>query len=395
MQTSRVLVVEDEFLLAREMAIALEAGGFEIAGVAPSTGAALRLARSERVDIAILDLDIRGTALREVLALLAAQGVRLVYITSDSRSDLPGLAPPSLQFEKPVPASFIVAALRHDLDGAGAQPLRPPAVPSAPSPPDQPPGIRVAIAMRDALLREGLARILKEDDFSVSIEGRGPQAILDRPGPLPDILLCDGADLSPRLLDAALPLRRRSRLPAFVFLLSGPPGSDLLQLGDRLGTWTWLAKDISPARLKQALRRFAGSEGAPAILPRRPRPAEPRLAPRPGDQRPGDQRLADDRAGELRPGDGRRHEALPAEPWRRLPPAKAQPHLSDRERQIAAGLVCGYSNKHIANRLKISEGTVKTHMKAILKKTRARNRTQGALWAIAHGITGEEFERPG
>ena len=60
--------------------------------------------------------------------------------------------------------------------------------------------------------------------------------------------------------------------------------------------------------------------------------------------------------------------------------------LSDREMQILGYLRKGAQNKQIANDLKISDGTVKVHLKAILKKIRVQNRTQAALWALAHGI---------
>jgi two-component system nitrate/nitrite response regulator NarL len=68
----------------------------------------------------------------------------------------------------------------------------------------------------------------------------------------------------------------------------------------------------------------------------------------------------------------------------------ATPHLSglsDREMQILGCLVSGDQNKQIAYELKISDGTVKVHLKAILKKIRVQNRTQAAIWAMNHGIS--------
>jgi two-component system nitrate/nitrite response regulator NarL len=52
-------------------------------------------------------------------------------------------------------------------------------------------------------------------------------------------------------------------------------------------------------------------------------------------------------------------------------------------------LIClarGQSNKGIARVCGISEATVKVHLKAILRKTNMRNRTQAAIWAIEHGL---------
>jgi two-component system, NarL family, nitrate/nitrite response regulator NarL len=56
--------------------------------------------------------------------------------------------------------------------------------------------------------------------------------------------------------------------------------------------------------------------------------------------------------------------------------------LSSREAAILGGLVQGASNKTIACQLKITEATVKVHVKAILRKIRVRNRTQAAIWAL-------------
>jgi two-component system, NarL family, nitrate/nitrite response regulator NarL len=56
--------------------------------------------------------------------------------------------------------------------------------------------------------------------------------------------------------------------------------------------------------------------------------------------------------------------------------------LSGREAAILSGLVQGASNKMIACQLKITEATVKVHVKAILRKIRVKNRTQAAIWAL-------------
>ncbi|KFG69457.1 response regulator transcription factor [Microvirga sp. BSC39] len=55
--------------------------------------------------------------------------------------------------------------------------------------------------------------------------------------------------------------------------------------------------------------------------------------------------------------------------------------FSDRETQILRLLTTGASNKLIARELGLAEATVKVHLKAILRKARAENRTQAAMWA--------------
>ena len=61
--------------------------------------------------------------------------------------------------------------------------------------------------------------------------------------------------------------------------------------------------------------------------------------------------------------------------------------LSDREMQILGYLLNGAPNKHIAHDLEICEGTVKIHLKAILKKIGVQNRTQAAIWAHSQRMT--------
>lgn len=58
-------------------------------------------------------------------------------------------------------------------------------------------------------------------------------------------------------------------------------------------------------------------------------------------------------------------------------------NLTARERQILGCLVDGDSNKGIARRLNVSEGTVKVHVKGILSKLDILNRTQAAIWGLS------------
>lgn len=69
--------------------------------------------------------------------------------------------------------------------------------------------------------------------------------------------------------------------------------------------------------------------------------------------------------------------------------------LSEREQQILQCLVAGNSNKVIANRLQITEATVKVHLKSILRKINASNRTQAAIWAYNHGMGAMDGEFTG
>ena len=70
------------------------------------------------------------------------------------------------------------------------------------------------------------------------------------------------------------------------------------------------------------------------------------------------------------------------------PPARVTTShgLSEREGQVLQCLVHGDSNKMIGNRLNITEATIKVHMKSLLRKINATNRTQAAIWAMKNGL---------
>lgn len=63
--------------------------------------------------------------------------------------------------------------------------------------------------------------------------------------------------------------------------------------------------------------------------------------------------------------------------------------LSEREVQILRCLLNGHPNKVIAKKLSITEATVKVHLKGVLKKINAANRTQAAIWALNNGLSSD------
>ncbi len=58
--------------------------------------------------------------------------------------------------------------------------------------------------------------------------------------------------------------------------------------------------------------------------------------------------------------------------------------LTDQERRILELIAAGMSNKAVARELSITDGTVKVHVKHLLRKLNLRSRLEAAVWAIEH-----------
>ncbi|MFO1423583.1 MAG: two-component system response regulator NarL [Candidatus Competibacteraceae bacterium] len=76
--------------------------------------------------------------------------------------------------------------------------------------------------------------------------------------------------------------------------------------------------------------------------------------------------------------DALRHESQPR-------PADSA-RLTEREREILSLIAVGHSNKLIARELKITEGTVKVHVKHLLRKLDLASRVEAAIWAVKNGF---------
>ena len=78
-------------------------------------------------------------------------------------------------------------------------------------------------------------------------------------------------------------------------------------------------------------------------------------------------------------------EAGEAAPGSQPPRDQAEP-LTQRERDLLRLLGAGATNREIAERLGLTDGTVKNYVSTLLGKTGLRDRTQLAVWAIHHGL---------
>ena len=85
----RLLIVEDEFVIALDLQHLLESAGHEVAGLAANVTDALALAGSAAVDGAILDINLRGERVGAVADLLARRAVPFVFVSGYGSSGRP------------------------------------------------------------------------------------------------------------------------------------------------------------------------------------------------------------------------------------------------------------------------------------------------------------------
>ncbi len=83
--SARVLIVEDEALLAIDLASVLEDAGFEVVGPATSVTQALKLVDGPGCDFAILDVNLHDETSEMVAVALRKQGTPFVFLTGISK----------------------------------------------------------------------------------------------------------------------------------------------------------------------------------------------------------------------------------------------------------------------------------------------------------------------
>jgi CheY-like chemotaxis protein len=77
-----ILLVEDDYLIAMDVEASLQADGAQVIGPAATVPAALALiSRTEDIDAAILDINLRGTTSYAIADALQARGVPLIFVT--------------------------------------------------------------------------------------------------------------------------------------------------------------------------------------------------------------------------------------------------------------------------------------------------------------------------
>ena len=107
----RILIVEDEYYLANDLAQMLTDGGAEVVGPAASLSEAERLVAQGGLDCAILDMNLRGEMSFPIADRLNAAGIPFLIATGYNSASLPERFATQPRIEKPFEVDQIAAAI--------------------------------------------------------------------------------------------------------------------------------------------------------------------------------------------------------------------------------------------------------------------------------------------
>jgi DNA-binding NarL/FixJ family response regulator len=227
--------------------------------------------------------------------------------------------------------------------------------------PRQQPTIRVLIADDQRVVRDGLSMLvaLIDDVQLVGAASDGGEALALAEAHQPDVVLMDLR--MPGMDGIAATEQLRQRLPAARVLVLTTYADDATILPAlRAGARGYLTKDASAEQIEAAIRAVHAGQTHldPAVqehlVAAVTSSAVTSSAPDAADV-------------------GIHHQQLPA-------------GLTTREAEVLALLASGLSNTEIAQRLFISNATVKTHINRIFAKTGARDRAQAVRYAYQAGL---------
>jgi two-component system, response regulator PdtaR len=119
-RAARIMIVDDDYLIAAQVEEALMDAGWEVVGIAETAEGALKLAAEERPALAIMDVRLAGArdGIDAAVELFARYGIRCVFATAHCNDVVRARAAPAdpLQWvSKPYPMPLLVAAVRRAL----------------------------------------------------------------------------------------------------------------------------------------------------------------------------------------------------------------------------------------------------------------------------------------
>lgn len=114
----KILIVEDEFLVAMELESILSASGLTVLGPVSTVVAALEILAKCRPDAAVLDVNLRGESVTPVALSLQRMAVPYILATAYRADDLPDALRGSVNMGKPVDSKSVVTTLKAMLGAA-------------------------------------------------------------------------------------------------------------------------------------------------------------------------------------------------------------------------------------------------------------------------------------
>lgn len=119
----RILVVEDEYMLADELRIELGDAGALVLGPVASLDGAIALIKAEpHIDGAVLDVNVRGEWAYPAADLLSDRGIPFVFTTGYDAASVPDRFAHIMRCEKPVCIAKIAQGIGQAVDPATASP---------------------------------------------------------------------------------------------------------------------------------------------------------------------------------------------------------------------------------------------------------------------------------
>ena len=114
-----MLIIEDEFLIARDVANAVGAAGYEIAGLAGSVDEAFELLKGRGCDAVVLDANLKGTSAEPVAKWLREHDIPFLVLSGYVGSQLEGELARAPFMAKPYIAAELVSAVKALRGGDG------------------------------------------------------------------------------------------------------------------------------------------------------------------------------------------------------------------------------------------------------------------------------------
>lgn len=118
LQGIKVLVVEDEFLVATLIEDMLESAGCIVCGPVPRLAEALEAASREVCDAAVLDINLGGERIYPVADILTRRNLPFIFVTGYGANTLPSAYAACPRLHKPFKRADLLAALSNLVAGS-------------------------------------------------------------------------------------------------------------------------------------------------------------------------------------------------------------------------------------------------------------------------------------